>query len=67
MTIVSDRRASRPVGPAGGSPGQAGRNVLIRDGREQRLAGKTTLDVIRGDCVRIETPDDGGYGKRDMA
>ncbi len=67
VTILSDRRESQPFGLAGGSPGQAGRNVLIRHGTEQRLAGKTTLDVMRGDRVRIETPGGGGYGKRDPA
>ncbi len=67
VTIISDRRESRPFGLAGGSPGQTGRNVLIRNGTEQSLAGKVTLEVIRGDRVRIETPGGGGYGKRDTA
>lgn len=67
VTILSDRRKSRPFGLAGGRPGQAGRNVLIRHGRERRLAGKITLEVRQGDRVRIETPGGGGYGKREKA
>ena len=62
VTIVSDRRESRPFGLAGGGAGQSGRNVLIRKGREKKLPGKTTLAVNKGDRLRIETPGGGGYG-----
>ncbi len=62
VTIISDRRKSRPFGLAGGEAGQSGRNVLIRHGREKRLPGKTTLSVSKGDRLRIETPGGGGYG-----
>ena len=62
VTIVSDRRESRPFGLAGGGAGQSGRNVLIRKGREKKLPGKTTLAVSQGDRLRIETPGGGGYG-----
>ncbi len=67
VTILSDRRESRPFGLAGGDGGQAGCNVLIRNGMERQLAGKTTFDVVRGDRVRIETPGGGGYGTREPA
>ncbi len=67
VTILSDRRESRPFGLAGGGPGRAGRNTLIRNGKERQLPGKTTLEVLRGDRLRIETPGGGGYGKRDTA
>ena len=63
VTIVSDRRKTRPFGLAGGGAGQSGRNVLIRKGREKKLPGKTTLTVMKGDRLRIETPGGGGYGE----
>ena len=62
VTILSDRRQSHPYGLDGGGPGQCGRNVLIRNGRNTLLPGKTTLEVMKGDRLRIETPGGGGYG-----
>ena len=62
VTILSDRRQSQPYGLAGGGPGQSGRNVLIRNGRNTLLPGKTTLEVMKGDRLRIETPGGGGHG-----
>ena len=43
VTLLSERRVFAPYGLAGGQPGQPGRNVLIRNGEEQVLPGKTTL------------------------
>ena len=62
VTILSERRVFNPYGGQGGENGQLGRNVLIRDGEEHPLAGKTTLPVHEGDIIRIETPGGGGYG-----
>ena len=53
VSIVSDRRTSRPYGAP---PGRAGRNLL--NGRP--LPGKTHLRVAPGDRVRLETPGGGG-------
>ena len=61
-TIVSERRRFAPYGAAGGQPGQVGRNLLIREGQETILSGKTTLAVQKGDRLRLETPGGGGYG-----
>jgi N-methylhydantoinase B/oxoprolinase/acetone carboxylase alpha subunit len=63
VTILSDRRTHQPYGSAGGGAGGAGRNVLIRDGREQPLPGKIALRLGPGDRLRIETPGGGGYGR----
>ena len=62
VTILSDRRESRPFGLAGGGAGQSGRNVLIRKGRNAILPGKTTFEVMKDDRLRVETPGGGGYG-----
>jgi len=46
----------------GGAAGLRGRNVLIRDGEERLLPGKTTVEMLPGDVLRIETPGGGGFG-----
>jgi N-methylhydantoinase B/oxoprolinase/acetone carboxylase alpha subunit len=63
VTILSDRRRRPPYGAQAGRPGAVGRNVLIRDGREEELPGKIELRLRPGDALRIETPGGGGYGE----
>ena len=63
VTVLSDRRRRSPYGLRGGRDGAAGRNVLIRDGREEELPGKVELRLQSGDRLRIETPGGGGYGE----
>ncbi len=63
-SLLSDRRRIGPYGLAGGSAGAPGRNTLIRAGRRRRLPSKVSLQVERGDVLRIETPGGGGWGKR---
>jgi N-methylhydantoinase B len=62
VTILSERRVFAPYGLAGGQPGQPGRNVLIRDGQERELPGKTTLLAQTGDVISVQTPGGGGWG-----
>jgi len=63
VTVLSERRASRPYGAQGGEPGASGRNTVIRaDGTEQALPGKIRVELRTGDRLRIETPGGGGYG-----
>jgi N-methylhydantoinase B len=62
VTILSERRVFAPYGLAGGEPGQPGRNVLIRDGKEQDLPGKTTLAARVEDVISVQTPGGGGWG-----
>ncbi len=62
LSVLGERRRLRPWGLAGGEAGQGGRNVLVRDGREQELPGKCQLELAPGDIFRIETPGGGGYG-----
>lgn len=63
ITITSERRERPPYGLEGGTPGVAGRNLLIRDGQEQALPGKVTLELDSGDVLRLETPGGGGWGQ----
>lgn len=63
MSILSERRTLHPYGMEGGSAGQCGRNLLIKNGGlAVNIGGKcsTTLEV--GERLRIETPGGGGYG-----
>jgi len=61
--ILSERRVFRPYGLAGGKPGAAGRNLVIRrGGRVVSLGGRNEVRVEPGDRIRIETPGGGGYG-----
>jgi N-methylhydantoinase B/oxoprolinase/acetone carboxylase alpha subunit len=63
VTVLSDRRVGVPYGAAGGHPGHAGRNTLIRGGVETILPGKVRLSLRPGDRLRIESPGGGGYGR----
>jgi N-methylhydantoinase B len=62
VTLLTERRVFAPYGLAGGQPGQPGRNVLIRDGEEQLLPGKTTWPAQAGDVISVRTPGGGGWG-----
>ncbi|HXH22360.1 MAG TPA: hydantoinase B/oxoprolinase family protein [Dehalococcoidia bacterium] len=63
VTLMTDRRRTRPWGARGGRPGAAGRNSLVRDGKERRLPGKTQFRASPGDVLRVQTPGGGGWGK----
>jgi N-methylhydantoinase B len=66
VSLLTERRISRPYGLQGGAPGQAGRNTLIDEsGAEHILPGKTTVEVSAGSTIRIETPGGGGWGEDD--
>ncbi|HXG93505.1 MAG TPA: hydantoinase B/oxoprolinase family protein [Blastocatellia bacterium] len=62
VTILSDRRKTRPYGLAGGEPGAPGRTILITKEGERELEAKDSTEARAGDRVRIETPGGGGYG-----
>ena len=65
VTLLSERRLQGPAGAAGGEPGAPGRNVLIRDGREEELPGKVTFQGRRGDVISVRSPGGGGWGPPD--
>lgn len=62
VTILAERRRTRPYGLAGGEPGQPGRNRLLRQGESIDLPGKHTFQAYPGDVLSIETPGGGGWG-----
>jgi N-methylhydantoinase B len=64
VNLLSERRRRGPYGLAGGEPGQAGRNVLIKpDGSERDFPGKASLELEAGDTLSLRTPGGGGWGK----
>jgi N-methylhydantoinase B len=63
VSLIGDRRITRPWGLNGGAPGAPGEDWLIRrNGEEVRLPGKVTLDVEPGERLRVLTPGGGGWG-----
>jgi len=62
MSLLADRRKQGPYGLQGGDDGQAGTNVIIRNGQAQKIKAKGSHELKAGDRIRIETPGGGGWG-----
>jgi N-methylhydantoinase B len=66
-TLLSDRRKLPPYGLQGGEDGATGRaSVVMIEGTETReieLSAKCSVQLSKGDVLRIETPGGGGWGK----
>ena len=65
VSVITERRVSRPWGLAGGEPGSPGENWLLRGGdesRADRLPDKCTVRLREGDVLRMLTPGGGGWG-----
>jgi 5-oxoprolinase (ATP-hydrolysing) len=61
--ILSGHRLVRPHGMAGGEPGAAGRNYVLRtDGSRTELGPFDQTEMRAGDIFVIESPGGGGYG-----
>jgi len=61
--ILSNGRTRGGFGMAGGSPGEAGRNEVLRaDGRVEVLGHLGEVEMAAGDTFVIRTPGGGGYG-----
>ena len=66
VTLLADRRESRPYGLDGGEEGAPGRALIVKagSGEEELLPGKCNRYLSSGDVLRVETPGGGGWGKR---
>jgi N-methylhydantoinase B len=68
VTLMTDRRVTRPWGLAGGEAAAPGANALLRtDGSREQLPGKTTLLVQAGEALEVHTPGGGGWGIASVA
>lgn len=65
VSLITERRRSRPWGLAGGEPGAPRENWLLPggdEGRAERLSDKCTIRLKAGDALRMLTPGGGGWG-----
>jgi N-methylhydantoinase B/oxoprolinase/acetone carboxylase alpha subunit len=65
VSLITERRVSRPWGLQGGAPGAVGENWLVPQGDEARaepLPDKCTVRLRSGDVLRMLTPGGGGWG-----
>ena len=63
VTLLADRRTRGPWGLKGGGEGEPGKACLIRgDGSVEKLPGKFSVRLKKGERIRIESPGGGGWG-----
>jgi 5-oxoprolinase (ATP-hydrolysing) len=63
LSILTQHRVEAPYGMAGGSPGQPGKQTLVRvSGEVEELASVDGREVGPGDRLVLETPGGGGWG-----
>jgi N-methylhydantoinase B/oxoprolinase/acetone carboxylase alpha subunit len=70
VSLITERRVSRPWGLAGGGDGAVGENSLLPAGdeaRSERLPDKCTVKLRAGDVLRVLTPGGGAWGAADRA
>lgn len=67
VTLLTERRSRGPRGMAGGEDGAPGENILLREGREEKLPGKVTFDALSGDIVSVRSPGGGGWGREESS
>lgn len=66
MTLLTQHRSVAPYGKAGGADGKVGTQILIRkDGTVEKLNGMDSRSCKAGDCLIIETPGGGAWGKNE--
>jgi N-methylhydantoinase B len=63
VSLLTDRRKTRPYGLFGGLPGKLGINYLIKEGARSLLPSKVALRVKKGEKISLYTPGGGGYGR----
>lgn len=65
VSLITERRVSRPKALSGGKDGATGENWLLPQGdeeRAERLPDKCTIRLKAGDVLRMLTPGGGGWG-----
>ena len=62
LSLMGERRRLHPWGLEGGEPGACGEDWLLTSAGSERLPGKCTVEVSKGDRLRVLTPGGGGWG-----
>jgi len=62
LTLLGDRHVKAPYGMAGGQSGALASSQLVRDGEVTQLVSKQTLEMQKGDILRLRLSGAGGYG-----
>ena len=63
LSLLSQHRTERPYGMAGGKPGKAGAQQIIKsNGKIIPVAGTDHHYMDKGDRFILETPGGGGWG-----
>jgi 5-oxoprolinase (ATP-hydrolysing) len=66
LSLLTQHRVEVPYGMAGGSPGQPGRQRLVRvSGQAEELASLDGREAGAGDRLILETPGGGGWGRQE--
>jgi N-methylhydantoinase B len=63
VSILTERRTSRPPGVAGGRAGKPGKNAIQSSGKWRALPAKRTWHAHAGDRLSIATPGGGAWGR----
>ena len=67
VSVLSNHRRVAPFGLDGGEAAQTGNNrIERRNGEVEDLAATATVTLQAGDCLVIETPGGGGFGKEEQ-
>ncbi len=67
VSLLSDRRVTRPYGLAGGKPGRRGSAMIESEDGVQSLPGKFSIKAAKGNLIIIKTPGGGGHGRVGVA
>ena len=69
VSVLSSHRQLPTFGLNDGCPGKPGHNTFIPKLEDcpKTLPGRFTLAVQPGDCLSLETPGGGGYGRRELS
>jgi N-methylhydantoinase B len=63
VTLLADRRSRGPFGLQGGNDGAPGKTEVLRNnGQRETLPGKTSVRLMKGERIRIDSPGGGGWG-----
>ncbi len=63
VSLLTQRRRTRPCAGPGGGPGEAGRQLLLRPGGAPLPLGPVdAVEVEPGEALEIHTPGGGGWG-----